>query len=61
MVKVVGSGIVSFQRESLPPMLLRDVLYVSILKNNLVSISTIEDRGYEVLFFDGNSLFFPNG
>jgi hypothetical protein len=59
VVKAVGSGIVSFQRESLPPMLLRDVLYVSGLKKNLVSVSTIEDRGYEVLFRDGHVVLYP--
>jgi hypothetical protein len=53
VVKGVGSGTISFQRESLPPMLLRDVLYVLGLKNNLISFSTIEERGYEVLFRDG--------
>jgi hypothetical protein len=61
MVKVVGSGIVSIQRESLHPMLLRDVLYFLGLKNNLVSISTIEDRGYEVLFLDWKFLLYPKG
>ena len=45
VVIAVGCGIVSFQRESLPPMLLRDVLCVPGLKKNLVSFSTIEDRG----------------
>jgi hypothetical protein len=53
VVKVVGSGTISFQRESQPPMLLRDVLYGSGLKKNLISVSTIEERGYEVLFHDG--------
>jgi hypothetical protein len=61
VVKSVSSGTVSFQRESLPPMLLRDVLYVSGLKKNLVSVSTIEDRGYEVLFHDGRVLLYPKG
>jgi hypothetical protein len=61
VVKAVGSGIVSFQRESLPPMLLRDVLYVIGLKKNLISVSTIEERGYEVLFRDGHVLLFPKG
>jgi hypothetical protein len=61
VVKVVGSGTISFQRESLPPMLLRDVLYVPGLKKNLVSVSTIEDRGYEVLFRDGHVLLYPKG
>jgi hypothetical protein len=61
MVKVVGIGTVSFQRESLPPMLLRDVLYVTGLKKNVVSVSTVEDRGYEVLFHDGHVLLYPMG
>ena len=61
MVKEVGSGTISFQRESLPPMLLRYVLYVTSLKKNLISISTIEDRGYEVLFFNGHVLLYLKG
>jgi hypothetical protein len=61
VVKAVGSGTISFQRESLPPMLLRDVLYVPGLKKNLISVSTIEERGYEVLFRDGQVLLFPKG
>jgi hypothetical protein len=42
-------------------MLLRDVLYVSGLKKNLVSVSTIEDKGYEVLFRDGHVFLYPKG
>jgi hypothetical protein len=61
VVKAVGSGTVSFQRESLPPMLLRNVLYVPGLKKNLISVSTIEERGYEVSFRDGQVLLFPKG
>jgi hypothetical protein len=53
VVKAVGCGTVSFQRESMPPMLLREVLYVPGLKKKLVSVSAIEERGYEVLFCDG--------
>jgi hypothetical protein len=52
-VKVGGCRTVSFQRESFPPMTLTEVLYVSGLKKNLVSVSTIEEKGYEVLFHDG--------
>jgi hypothetical protein len=59
VVKTVDSGTISFQRESLPPMLLREVLYVPGLKKNLVSVSAIEERGYEVLFRDGQVLLFP--
>ena len=50
IVKVVGVGTVSFQRESLPPLKVREVLYVPGLKKNLISMSTIEDQGYEVTF-----------
>jgi hypothetical protein len=58
-VKEVGSGIISFQMESLPPMLLRYFLYVLGLKKNFISVSTIEDRGYEVLFHERNVLLYP--
>jgi hypothetical protein len=60
-VKVAGCGTVSFWRESLPPMTLTEVLYVLGLKKNLVSVSTIEEKGYEVLFCDGQVLLFPRG
>jgi hypothetical protein len=53
VVKEFSCGTVSFQRESLTPMLLREVLYVSGLKKNLVSVFSIEERDYEVLFCDG--------
>jgi hypothetical protein len=52
-IKVADCGTVSFRRESLPPMILMEVLYVLGLKKNLVSVSTIEEKGYEVLFHDG--------
>jgi hypothetical protein len=61
VVKEIGCGTISFQRESLPPMSLREVLYVSGLKKNLVSFSAIEEMGYEVLFHDGKVLLFPMG
>jgi hypothetical protein len=61
MVKAVGSGTISFQRESQPPLLVRDVLYVPGLKKNLILVSTIEDKGYELVFHDGHVLMYPNG
>jgi hypothetical protein len=61
VVKVVGCGNLSFHRESLPPMLLREVLYVLGLKNKLVLVSAIEERGYEVFFCDGKVLLFCKG
>ena len=50
IVRVVGIGTVSFQRESLPPLAVSEVLYVPGLRKNLISMSTIEDKGYEVTF-----------
>ena len=41
IVKVAGRGIVTFQRDGLPPILFRDVLYVPGLKKNMISVSTL--------------------
>ena len=58
-VRVVGRGTITFQRESMSPMVLKDVLYVPGLKKNLVSISMIEDQGLGVSFLDGHVHMFP--
>jgi hypothetical protein len=42
-------------------MTLTEVLYVPGLKKNLVSFYAIEEKGYEVLFRDGQVLLFPIG
>jgi hypothetical protein len=49
-VKAVGQGTVSFQRESQQSMRVKKVLYVPGLAKNLISISAIEDSGYEIIF-----------
>ena len=36
VVRVVGHGTIIFQRESMSPMTLRDVLFVPRLKKNLI-------------------------
>jgi hypothetical protein len=61
VVNEFGCGTVSFQRESLPSMSLTEVIYVPGLKKNLVSVSFIEERGYKVLFRDGQVILFPKG
>lgn len=50
-----GVGIVSFKRESGNPLHLRDVLYVRGLKQNLISIATLEGKGYDIIFRRGKS------
>jgi hypothetical protein len=61
LVRVVGIGIVTFQRDSMPPISFRDVLYVPGLKKNLISISTLQDRGIEVSFRGTEVLIHPKG
>ena len=41
-----GVGIVSFQRESGKPLSFADVLYVPELTKNLISVSTLQDKGF---------------
>jgi hypothetical protein len=48
LVKVVGIGIVTFQRDDMPPISFMDALYVPGLKKNLILVSTLHDRGLEV-------------
>jgi hypothetical protein len=57
IVRAVGRGTVSLR----PPMLFRDVLYVPGLKKNLISVSTIQDRGFEVSFRGEEVLIYPKG
>ena len=37
------------------PFLLKYLIYVPGLKNNLVSVAMLEDRGYDVVFSEGKS------
>ena len=59
VVSVVRRVTITFQRESMSPMVLRDVLYVPGLKKNLVSVSMIKDQGVGVSFLDGHVHIFP--
>ena len=55
-VKVIEQEIVIFQREFRESMIVKDVVCVHGLKKNLISVSTMEDRGYVVIFQDGKFL-----
>ena len=59
LVREVWHGTVHFDRESMQPMFLREVLYVPGMKKNLVSVSMIEDRRFGVYFLDGKVHIFP--
>jgi len=52
---VLGEGTDSFQREHGAPLTLTDVKYVPRLKKNLVSVVTLEDKGYDVVFSKGKA------
>ena len=51
-----GIGDVTFNRESSSHLHLTNVMYVSRLKKNLISIARLEDRGYDVVLSKGKSL-----
>ena len=50
---VLGEGTVVFQREHGAPLTLTNVKYVPGLKKNLVSITMLEDKGYDVVLSKG--------
>eukprot|EP00253_Pinus_taeda_P035077 PITA_35077 len=50
---VSGEGMVVFQRKHGAPLTLTIVKYITGLKKNLVSITVLEDKGYDVVFSEG--------
>jgi len=52
---VSGVGTVAFQREHGAPLTLTDMMYVSGLKKNLVSVVMLENKGYDVVFSKGKA------
>ena len=56
---VKGVGKTSFQLETGDQLHMSNVLYVPGLKKNLLSISSLEDKGYRVTFVDGKFLTWP--
>eukprot|EP00253_Pinus_taeda_P015911 PITA_15911 len=61
VVRAVGVGTLTFQRESKPPLKVTKILYVPGMRKNLISVSALEDRGYEVLFRGGQVLMYSRG
>ena len=48
-------GTITFERESGKTFMLKDVMHVPGLNNNLVSVTMLEDRDYDVVFSDGKA------
>ena len=61
VVTVSGIGTVSFRRENLPPISFTDVLFIPGMKKNLILVSTLQDRGFEVSFRGTKVLIYPRG
>ena len=58
---IKGVGEASYKLESGKLLKMKDVLYVSGLKKNLLSISGLEKKGFKVAFVDGQVLIWPRG
>jgi hypothetical protein len=58
---VKGSGTVPFQMESGGVLRVMNVLWVPELRRSVLSVSTIEKKGFDVLFQDGQALIKPRG
>ena len=52
---VTGIGTITFHRESSKPFQLKNVMHVPGLKKNLVSVTMLEDIGYDVVFSNGKA------
>ena len=46
-------GTITFERESGKPFLLKYVMHIPGLKNKLVSVAILEDRGYDIVSSEG--------
>jgi hypothetical protein len=49
---IKGLGEASYKLDSRKPMKMKEVIYVLGLKKNLLSISTLDEKGYIVAFVD---------
>jgi hypothetical protein len=58
---VKGSEIVPFQMESGGLLRVMNVLWVPKLRRSVLLVSTIEDKGFDILFQDGKALIKPKG
>ena len=55
---IKGIGEATYKLDSGTPIRMKDVLYVTGLRKNLLSISALEKKGFRVAFVDGKVLMF---
>ena len=58
---IKGMGEASYKLDYGKSMNMKDVLYVPGLKKNLLSISSLDKRGFKVAFIDGKFLMWSKG
>jgi hypothetical protein len=58
---IKGVGEASYKLNSDKSMKMKEILYVPSLKKNLLSISTLDKKGFRVAFIDGQVLMWPRG
>ena len=58
---IKGSGVASYKLDSGKSLKMKDVMHVPILKKNILSISTLYEKGMRVAFVDGQVLMWPKG
>jgi hypothetical protein len=58
---IKGMGESTYKIDSGTPMRMKDVLYVSGLTKNLLSISALDKKEFRVAFIDGEVLMWPKG
>jgi hypothetical protein len=58
---IKGVGEASYKLNLGMPMKMKEFLYVPALKMNLLSISTLDKKGFRVSFIDGQVLMWPRG
>jgi hypothetical protein len=59
LIKGVGES--NYKLNLGTPMKMKDILYVSGLTRNLLSISTLEKKGFRIAFIDGEVLMWAKG
>ena len=58
---IKGVGSISLQLDSGTLINIGEILYVPSLKNNVISMTVLEDKGFSVTFSEGKALVWPKG